>query len=73
MENIKLYEIFDNYCGNLYLIRTIEGTSAVDALKKCVGADKAENIKAETELFGESVDIAYLPIRRGKLLMAQPA
>ncbi len=73
MDNIKKYEVYDNDNGNLRLINVVEGASAVDALGKCVGVDKKENIEAETSLFGVLVDFAYLPIRRGKFLMAQPA
>mgnify|MGYP006918107639 FL=1 len=69
---MKYYEILNNDNGNLALLNIVEGSSAVDALKRYVDAGKVGEIRAETELFGVAVDFAYLHMRIGELLMAQP-
>lgn len=70
---MRKYEILDNRGGELHVIGITEGTSAEDALKKCLDANEYKKvIIEETTLFGEPVDIAYFPIRRGQMMMAQP-
>lgn len=69
---MRTYEIIYNNCGNLYLLDTIMGESAAEALKKS-GRANGKKILEEKELFGVQLDVAYVPKRKGKIIMAQPA